>query len=316
MFYAGATPWHGLGVKLPANATWETVRAAVGFYDVEEVPVYAHGNPAPVTGFKALRPVGEKARILSIVGADYGVVQFADMAKAVVEAAGGVGAVFHTGGLLGSDGARGWLMGEIPSLAFKVPGDVSEVRAYFMAYSGHDGQTPVTLANVDTRIVCRNTLGMTMGERGNWRATVRHTSQAPLRVEDAAQSFATLLEGKRKFRDMAEKLARTPFTSEQMGAAIDAVVPAADEGARNEDRIKADRAKLFELSEAGTGMEGIRGTAWGAFQSFAEWADHFRLLRAREALSQLENKAFGLTWGPAAEVKQEALSAIRQIARV
>ncbi len=114
MFFTGETPWHNLGVKLPANATWEQARDAAGFYNVLERPVFAAGIPTPLPDVKAL-VADDDGRYLATVGGDYGVVQFSDMAKAVIEAAGGAQAIFHTGGLLGAVGATGWLLGELPT---------------------------------------------------------------------------------------------------------------------------------------------------------------------------------------------------------
>ena len=51
---------------------------------------------------------------LSVVGKSYQVVQFADVASTLVEAAGDVKAVFPTAGTLGPVGIRGWLLGELP----------------------------------------------------------------------------------------------------------------------------------------------------------------------------------------------------------
>lgn len=312
-YVKGISPWHGLGVELPAASTWGDMRAAVGFYNVIEVPVYAHGSPSVVEGYKALR-ASDDGRILAIVGADYGVVQFDDMAAAIVEAGSAVGAVFKTAGLLGAKGAKGWIMGELPKLDFEVPGH-SEVKANFLAYTGHDGQTSTTLANSDVVTVCQNTVTAALGE-ASWKHSIRHTSTAADRVKAAAGSFDALIRSKIAFRETALAMARTPCTEEQVSKVIDAIVPAVEEDARNFDRVEADRAKIAELAFNGTGVTpAIQGTAWGAYMGFTEWADHFRMVRAQEQIDQLQAKAYGLTFGPAAEAKGEAFAMLSRMAK-
>lgn len=44
MVYAGATPWHGLGTKLPRNGKWEEIVDAAGFYTATEAPLFANVN--------------------------------------------------------------------------------------------------------------------------------------------------------------------------------------------------------------------------------------------------------------------------------
>ncbi len=56
---------------------------------------------------------------------------FEDVARTLVEAAGGVGAIFHTAGTLGRNGVRGWLLGELPE-PLRVRGDKSPIRRYVL----------------------------------------------------------------------------------------------------------------------------------------------------------------------------------------
>jgi phage/plasmid-like protein (TIGR03299 family) len=113
MVYAGATPWHGLGTPLPANGTWEEIREAAGFYTATEKPIFLDGSPTPIPDRKALVRA-DTGDYLATVGSTYEVVQFEELARAGVIAAGDVKAIWHTAGTLGEVGARGWLLAELP----------------------------------------------------------------------------------------------------------------------------------------------------------------------------------------------------------
>ncbi len=113
MIYVGEMPWHGLGVRLPARAGYEEIVQAAGFYEAVEKDVYVPPFRTPIPDRKA-RVRGDTGEYLSVVGKGYEVVQFAQVARTLVEAAGDVKAVFTTAGTLGPVGIRGWLLGELP----------------------------------------------------------------------------------------------------------------------------------------------------------------------------------------------------------
>jgi hypothetical protein len=86
---------------------------------------------------------------LATVNRGYEIIQFEEVARTLVEAAGGVRCIFHTAGTLGRNGVRGWLLGELPE-PMRVRGDSSPIKRYILGYCGHDGTTAITLKNVAT----------------------------------------------------------------------------------------------------------------------------------------------------------------------
>lgn len=284
MFYSGETPWHGLGTKLPSNATWADI--APMFPDVHELPIAAAGGLI-IPDMKALVCSGD-GRYLATVGADYSVIQASEIASAIIEAAKGEGAVFHTGGLLGDRGARGWLMGELPDAKFKVDGDNSEIRAYFTGLWGHDGRTPVRLLNNSTRVVCANTVAAALGERGNFRATIRHTSGAADALASAVERFKALRGETRKLQDFANTAAATPITRDQVMAALDTMFPAEkDASVAQIERRDASMGKVVSLLQSPTVAPAHRGTAWGLMQAMTEFDQHFTA-RMTDAQKQID----------------------------
>lgn len=318
MAFVGETPWHGLGTKLPSNATWEVMSKAAGFYDVRTESVQlASGLSIP--GRKALVRADTGAP-LAVVSENYGVVQFSEVAQTLVEAAQGTGAVFHTAGLLGDDGSRGWMLAELPK-AIKVKGDKSEIRPYLLGTAAHDGRNGVVLKNVATRVVCQNTLGVAMGEKDSrFFASIYHTKNAVQRLQEAREAFAGMLQGMDAFEILANQLAAAKFSEKMLKRTLDDLLPLPTGDAKESagvaaatTRINERRERVQTLFDAGAGItSGIRGTAWAAFQAWTEFADHHRQVRD----DPNGGKRLESIWlGRAAEMKHDALASItKQIA--
>lgn len=307
MAFAGTVPWHGIGQKLPQNATVEQIVSAAKFYKVGVAPLHVPGQVRPAPGVRALVREDTGA-FLAAVGARYEVVDAVDVAKTLVEAAEGVDAIFHTAGLLGVNGERFWLLAELPRV-IRVRGDKSEIRPYLLGTSAHDGASPIVLMNCATRVVCANTLGTALGEKTQARWSIRHTKSAKLRLEEAARGFQQIARGMEHFEQLANVLASTRFTDNQLASTLDAVIPLPDDG-KEHGRLEASRARVIQLFEAGLGMQGIRGTAWGALQAWTEFADHHRGVRGADESNERAARLQSVWLGGAATLKQRALSAI------
>lgn len=89
MTYVGEMPRHGLGVRLPARASYEEIVQAAGFYEAVEKDVYVPPSRTPILDKKALVR-GDSGEYLTVVGKGYEVVQFSEVARTLVEAAGDV----------------------------------------------------------------------------------------------------------------------------------------------------------------------------------------------------------------------------------
>lgn len=305
--YVGATPWHGLGVRLPAAAGYEEIVQAAGFYEAAERDVYVPPNPTPVPDRKGLVR-GDTGEYLAVVSKSYQVVQFADVARTLVQAAGNVRCIFTTAGTLGRAGIRGWLLGELPN-PIKVKGDPSPIRKYVLGTTGHDGITAIVVKNVATRVVCANTLGVALGERGGASWRIAHTANAKQRLDEAGRAVRRIVESYDRLGELANVLATTRFTDEQMKATVDSVLPVPRDD-RDHGRLEAERAKVLKLFDTAVGIERVRGTAWAALQGWTEYADHHRLVRDTGREDPRRARLASVWMGRAASLKEAALTAI------
>jgi phage/plasmid-like protein (TIGR03299 family) len=252
---------------------------------------------------------------LATVHRGYEVIQFADVARTLVEAAGGVRCIFHTAGTLGRNGVRGWLLGELPD-PMRVRGDPSPIKRYVLGYCGHDGTTAITLKNVATRVVCQNTIGVALGERDGAEWHIIHTTSARVRMEEAGVAFRRLVQGYERFAALADHLAMPRFSEHQLRNVLDAVLPLTQDAAEH-PRLEKARNKVVQLFHAGTGIEGrIQNTAWAALQAVSEWADHHRNTRSVKGKPIEAMRLESIWMGKAASLKRQALAAIAHTARI
>lgn len=301
-----ASPFARVGRAIPpGNLSFDEVARHVGFYDAVEAPLTLPDGTC-VPDHKALLR-GDDGSYLSTVGKGYKVVQFRDLAEAGMKAANDFGAIWHTAGLLGKNGVRGWLLADLGD--FAVVGDRSPVKKYVLLHNAHDGTTAATLMNAATRVVCENTLGVALSERDGARWTIRHTANALERLEDAAKAFRRIVTHLSEFEDLANVLARTPYTDKMHAAAIQALLPLEDDGKKH-PRIQKQRERMSELFETFIGAEGIRGTAWGAFQAWAEHADHDRNRLEEAKPDKWGQRLERIALGSGADLKAAALTTI------
>lgn len=311
MAYAGAIPWHGLGTALPRNATPEEVWSLAGFYDAKAIPLHgnAGGVPFMVDDRKAIirgDKVGAEA-YLATMGADYQIVQFSELAEAVVTGARGEQAIIHTAGTLGEKGERGWILAELPErYVIRVKGDDSEIRPYLLAATSHDGSLAAHLRNVATRVVCQNTLGAALGERGGASWTIRHTSGAAGRLQDAAEAFRLMGSRMERFGQLANALAERSLTSEDFERAVAVAVPIPDDGEAHKE-LQERREEMRGLRETFKGVTpAIVGTAWGDVQAITEALDWHGRAAGMDAARQAEFSALG----SGAALKSKALDVL------
>lgn len=313
MVFVGEMPWHGLGVRLPAKATYDEIVAAAGFYNAVEKDIFIPPFRTPIPDRKALVR-SDSGEYLSVVGKAYEVVQFSEVARTLAEAAGDVKAVFTTAGTLGPVGIRGWLLGELPN-PITVKGDPSPIRKYVLGTTGHDGVTAIVIKNVATRVVCANTLGVALGERGGATWRIQHTANARVRLDEAGKAFAKLARSYERLGELANVLAVTPFTGRQMQATVDRVMPVPKDD-KDHSRLEGERTKVIQLFDTAVGIERVRGTAWAAFQGWTEFADHHRVVRDSGRENPQRARLASIWLGRSAAIKHAALTAIAEEAGV
>jgi len=331
--YIDATPWHGLGANIlslmlktaPAERVDLALEQAGMNYRVGSETLHLpDGTPVP-SHRAAVRynADGTVAAQLGVVGKDHVHIQNSravDIARAMCEEFDVVPACTAALG----NGERCFMLLRMSDATITpVPGD--DVRGYNLLYWGHDGQVALQDMATGIRVVCQNTLNMAIsaagGKHGKRWISIKHTSSADQRIDEAAKLMKQLMATIKTTGDTFRKLAETPMNRKQLEAYIAAVIPAAalDSTGRISDRYRARRDAIAALMAAGKGADMANQlvgkgevSAWGAYNAVTEYFDHVRPAEAQSDAGK-RNATVGAIFGDAADVKLSAFTLARQL---
>lgn len=161
MAYVGQTPWHSLGQPLTSGADIETWRTEAGLnFDVLSTPVqYMNGSMHTMAGRNVLYR-SDNNEALSVVSDRYNIVQpgqVLDFFKELVDTA---GFTLETAGVLGG-GKKVWALAKVNEGADVIGHDT--VRPYILLATSFDATLATTAKFTAVRVVCNNTLTMSVG---------------------------------------------------------------------------------------------------------------------------------------------------------
>ncbi len=284
MFSVRETPWHGLGRVLIEAPTPEEAIVAAGLdWKVALRPLTADGaageNRIAVPGHFAVVRESD-SRVLGVVGDSYTPVQntrafgffqpFLDSGVAKLETAGSL-----------RDGKRVWVLAKVAGDPVEVvKGDA--VERFILLAHGHDGSLAMRIGFTPVRVVCANTLAMSMADGASRLLRIKHTK----RVEEAmdeVQKVMQAVEG--EFLATIEQyklLAKCGVTDDTLKAYVRKIFAPKPVSKGPEpvevsdcDRIIERVRPLFEKGR-GNDMAGVKGTMWGAYNAVTEYLGYER----------------------------------------
>ncbi len=240
--------WHGLE-KIVRQITF----ANSGLnWQVTEHPMTA-GNIA-IPGWKALVR-DDKKLFLHAFKDSYGVIQNSEIWEAMNLALTGIPFEVVTCGSLGNC-LRTFisirLKGEKSSF---VRGD--EFKDYLTFINSFDGFCTARLYGSNTRVVCQNTLNMSLADKGFLDLKVKHTSGAKVQFERMAETVQSYLQSKAQAYADLSKLAEMPMsldTAENVIAGF--VLDPSKEEISATGRAANQGKRILELFQTGKGNKG------------------------------------------------------------
>lgn len=308
MAYTGQTPWHGLGQTVVKGASIEEWATAAGMdWKVCRSRVrYGDGDHARIIEDKHVLFRSDTKDALGIVSASFKIVQPRDVLEFFRDLTTGAGFDIETAGTL-FGGRRFWALASIGDACNVVPGD--KVGGYLLLCTGADGTLATVGKFTTVRVVCNNTLSMSLQESGQARITHR-TQFDPVAMKDklgiAHQEFSQFAENMKRLSDKSVSMAR----AERL--AFDLLKPAdfdKQPQAKQVETIEAvsDSAgfkkvlALFDGGGIGAKMDGVAGTAWGFVNAVTQYADH-------EVRAQSQDNRLSSAWfGPGDAMKSRAV---------
>ncbi len=313
MAYAGATPWHGLGNQLTQKQPIEVWQREAGMdWQIQESPVHFKSGTAGHLGAihsfpeqKVLYRSDTKAP-LSVVSQRYHTVQPREVLEFYRDLTEVSGYELETAGVL-KGGRKFWALartGETTALRGN-----DQVNGYVLLATSCDGTLATTATPTTVRVVCNNTLSISLNGASH-AIKVSHSTRFDPRAVKKQLGIAVSQwdEFMYQMRALAERKVQTKealgfFMDVLCGTGAHDPIPNVLPNKRAMEKVQ----NLYEGKGRGADLDSARGTAWGLLNAVTEYVDHER--RARSVDYRLDTAWFG----HGAAIKQHALTSALQL---
>ena len=301
IFYFGEKPWHGIGTELDHPATSrEAVVAAKLDYVVDRVPVFVEHQGTRVIEDTYANINLSNNEVLGVVSDKYKVIQNVEAFDFFDSVVGGGKAIYHTAGALGK-GERIWILAKLPN-DIKVTNE-DNVEKYLLLTNSHDGKTALRMYFTPVRVVCQNTLIMSLSQRSEEGIVIRHVGSVQDKVEEAARLLGISNEFYNSLGEKFNRFVNIKMDKKSLRHYYVKVVYNTD-GEPVKTPIMENRiSRMTELFETGKGNNRpeVRGSLWTALNSVTEYVDHYRSHRDTN-----DGKLKNVWFGQGAKIKNRA----------
>lgn len=292
MAYVGERPWHGLGQQVSENASIEEMQKAAGMdWKICRSRVrFGDGENTKIMEDKHVLFRCDTKEALGIVGANYKIVQPAQVMEFFRDLTEGNGFKMHTAGTL-FDGRRFWALASIGEEAVIMGED--RVGGYLLLSTSCDGTLATTARFTTVRVVCNNTLSMALSAKDKSVVSLSHKSAFDATAMKDQLGIATGHFA--KFTSAARALAAKRINNNGAQQFINELLGVAgleqDDISGQAKRRVDTMMRLFKGSALGGTLLSAEGTAWGLVNAVTEYVDHHST--ERTAAAKLDSALFG-----------------------
>jgi phage/plasmid-like protein (TIGR03299 family) len=302
----GQRAWHGLGIEIEPGLTAVEGFKRIGLgWETELTPLTTVVETAngtiriPLPDHQAHVRL-DNLEILGVVGDGYQKIPNQDVAQFADALTGLQGGVeMETGGSL-RGGRRIFALVKLPKLIEVTDQDI--LAQYILLCNSHDGTAAFQCYPTSVRVVCANTLRMSERDLGRG-IKFRHTGDIQQKIAFAQQALGIVLKESERLEAMVKALRATNLTSsstrEMMLEVYNETFGAVDDtnpkSVERRDKIVGEWEA--NLSDERQMLDGIRGTAWAAYNAVSQWHDHERgrFRSVLESDSRIHSNLFGVS---------------------
>lgn len=292
--------WHGLGTVVESEKTaQEAIVLAKLNYNVQMVDVFASEEYRKIENAKAIIREDTK-NVLGITTPKYKIVQNTNAFSFFDVVVGEGQAIYHSAGALGQ-GERIWILAKLNDSIIVSKNDI--VEKYLCLTNSHDGKSSLRMYFTPVRVVCQNTLNMSMADAKNG-ISIRHTGNIQTKVDEARRILGISIDYYKQFEQTILKMENKQMQVEELNKYFDNVLNINDE---EETSTRKDNQKeeLLSLFESGKGQkEGNKHSLWKAYNAVTEYTDHFRTVKNID--KDNTNKLSSIWFGSGAKLKERA----------
>ena len=289
MAYAGETPWHGLGTKVAPDLSPIQIMSKAGLDWTVEKETMTTASGVEIEGKKALVRSADN-KVLDVVGDNWNPVQNEQAFEFFSEYTLAGDMEMHTAGSL-KGGQMVWALAKVKESFDILGGD--QVDSYLLFSNPHKYGKAIDVRFTPIRVVCNNTLSMSLGQNVANSVTMNHRNEFnPDMVKEqmgiASEKFA-------KYKEMATFLSTKKFSMDALVQYYNEVFPRTYQGKKDVQvktfaDLSSNGQKAFSYLETQPGAEYGAGSWWQALNSVTYLTDH---KMGRETDSRLTSAWFG-----------------------
>lgn len=273
MAYAGETPWHGLGVKVPADLSPAQMLEKAGLdWTVEKIPAFADINGKKVSvGWSALTRSSDD-RILGVVSNDWNPVQNAEAFEFFDEYCRAGDMEMHTAGSL-KDGQIVWALAKVKDSFELFKGD--QVDSYLLFTNPHKFGQCIDVRFTPIRVVCNNTLTLSLNQKSD--RVVKKNHRSVFDAQEVKETLGIATEKLQKYKEMAQFLGSKKYKNESLKEYFARVFPVIaydkEKGPQRKELSKS-ATRALQVVHTQPGSRFAEGTWWQAFNAVTYLTDH------------------------------------------
>jgi phage/plasmid-like protein (TIGR03299 family) len=302
MAYAGEVPWHGIGVRVPADLHPTQMLEKAGLdWTVRKVPAYAEVAGERVAVGRSALVRNSDDSILDVVSDDWNVLQNHEAFEFFHDFVANGDMEMHTAGSL-RDGQLVWALAKVNDGFELFKGD--QVDSYLLFSNPHRYGWSIDVRFTPIRVVCNNTLTLSLNTSSKNFVKVSHRRQF-----DGDMVKETLGVAKEKlvmYREMAEFLGGRRYTGPKLVEYFKKVFPVAG-GPEKKKEMSISASKALDVVHTQPGANFAEGSWWSAFNAVTYMVDH-KLGRSQD------NRMTSAWFGNGKKVKADALELAVQMA--
>jgi len=282
MAYAGETPWHGLGVKVPNDLTpIQMLEAAQLDWSVSKIPAYVNINDQHIsTGHSALVRSSDN-QILDIITDDWNPCQNLDAFEFFNDFIAAGDMEMHTAGSL-KNGKIVWALAKVHDSFELFDGD--KVDSYLLFTNPHTYGQSIDIRFTPIRVVCNNTLTLSLNTKASQMTKISHRSQ--FCADEVKETLGIAKEKLATYKEMAAFLGAKRYTEEDVVSYFKRIFP----GTSTKKELSKNARIGLALLDTQPGHQFAEGTWWSALNSVTHMTDH---VIGRSADARLTSAWFG-----------------------
>ena len=270
MAYAGAVPWHGLGVEVPSDLTPDQMLEAAGLnWTVEKIPAYAKIDGKNVAIGQSALVRSMDNQILDVVSDDWNPVQNHEAFEFFNEFVMAGDMEMHTAGSL-KQGKIVWGLAKVKESFELFKGDKIDSYLLFSNFHRYGFSTDVRFTPI--RVVCNNTLTLSLNSTVERMVKISH--RKVFDPGNVKEMLGIATDKLAKYKEMAAFLGSKKAKDEDIVQYFTRIFPVTGSGDKPRKDLSKSASLALEILHTQPGAQYAEGTWWQPFNAVTYLTDH------------------------------------------